>query len=369
MAQSTETDHKMMARALELAARGVGQVSPGPLVGTVIVDSSGQVVGEGFYLYDQIKHAETLALEQAGERARDGTAYVSLEPHAYHGRTPPCTDALIRAGIKRVVAPIEDPNPRVSGCGFACLSEAGVEVCKGVLEEEAARLNEAYIHFMRTGRPFVHLKLAVSLDGKIATRTGDSRWIADEEARARAHELRHQYDAILVGSGTVVADDPLLTDRSGRPRRKALVRVILDDRLRLPNDYQLSRTAREIPVLLFTSSDAEPSSILKQLGVELLRIDRGARNLGAMLTQLGQREIQSILIEGGGRVAGAFLDAGFVDKVTFFIAPMIIGGLEAPTAVAGSGANRIKDAFQLKGVQVIQRGRDVEITGYPERKG
>src|SRR6059036_578146 len=254
----------MMRRALELAALGIGQVSPGPLVGTVIVDARGEVVGEGFYLYDQKKHAETLALEQAGERARGGTAYVSLEPHAHQGRTAPCTEALIKAGLKRVVAPIEDPNPKVSGRGFAHLREAGIDVCVGVMVEEASRLNEAYIHFMRTGRPFVHLKMAVSLDGKVATRTGDSRWIASEEARARAHELRHQYDAILVGSGTVLADDPLLTDRSGRLRRRSLVRVILDDRLRLPSDYQLSQTAREAPVLLFTSSDAESAADLKQ---------------------------------------------------------------------------------------------------------
>src|SRR5437870_7543572 len=168
----------MMRRALELAVRGVGHVSPGPLVGTVIVDREGQIVGEGFYLYDQVKHAETLALEQAGEQARGATAYISLEPHAHQGRTPPCTEALIKAGIKRVVAPIEDPNPKVSGRGFARLREAGIEVCTGLLAGEAAQLNEAYIHFTQTRRPFVHLKLAVSLDGKSATRTGDSRWIA-----------------------------------------------------------------------------------------------------------------------------------------------------------------------------------------------
>src|SRR6266700_2656486 len=347
----------MMQRALELAAQGIGQVSPGPLVGTVIVDDHEQIAGEGFYIYDQIKHAETLALERAGERARNGTAYISLEPHAHQGRTPPCTEALIRAGVKRVVSPIEDPNLKVSGAGFARLREAGVEVCTGLLAEEAARLNESYIHFMRAGRPFVHLKMAVSLDGKIATRTGDSRWIAGDEARARAHELRHQYDAILVGSGTVLADDPLLTDRSGRPRRRPLLRVILDDRLRLPNDYQLSQTAREQPVLLFTSSEAEPSSELKQLGVELVRIEGGARNLLAMMNELAVREIQSVLAEGGGTLAGALMDAGLVDKVTFFIAPMIIGGLNAPTAVAGTGASRIKDAFQLEEVEVTQRGR------------
>ena len=368
MEKQDEIDRRMMARALELAARGVGQVSLGPLVGTVIVAADAEIVGEGFYLYDQVKHAETIALEQAGKRARGATAYVSLEPHAHHGRTPPCTEALTRAGIKRVVAPIEDPNPKVSGRGFARLRDAGVEVCTGLMAEEAARLNEAYIHFMRTGRPFVHLKLATSLDGKIATRTGDSRWIAGDEARDRAHELRHQYDAILVGSGTVLADDPLLTDRSGRPRRRSLVRVILDDRLRLPNDYQLSQTAREAPVLLFTSSDAEPSSKLKQLGVEMMRIEGGARDLGAMLSELGKREIQSVLVEGGGGVAGALLDAGLVNKVTFFIAPMIIGGLGAPTAVAGTGVSRIKDAFQIESVEVIQRGRDIEITGYPVKK-
>src|SRR5436190_13479594 len=357
----------MMQRALDLAAQGVGQVSPGPLVGTVIVDARGEVVGEGFYLYDEVKHAETVALEQAADKARGGTAYVSLEPHAHQGRTSPCSDALIKAGIKRVVAPIDDPNPKVSGRGFAYLREAGVSVETGVMADEAARLNEAYIHFMRTGRPFVHLKMAVSLDGKVATRTGDSRWIAGEEGRARAHELRNQYDAILIGSGTVLADDPLLTDRSGRPRRRPLLRVILDDRLRLPNDYQLSQTAREQPVLLFTSSDAEPSSELKELGVEMVRIEGGARNLLAMMNELAAREIQSVLAEGGGTLAGALMDAGLIDKGTFFIAPMIIGGLNAPTAVAGTGASRIKDAFQLEGVEVTQRGRDVEVTGYPSQ--
>src|SRR6266699_5807316 len=195
----SETDRRMMTRALELAAAGVGQVSPGPLVGCVIVDESERAVGEGSYIYDRIRHAETVALEQAGSRAQGATAYVSLEPHAHHGRTPPCTEALIKAGIKRVVAPIEDPNPQVSGRGFAHLREAGIEVCTGLMADEASRLNEAYIHFMHTGRPFVHLKMAVSLDGKVATRTGDSRWITGEEARARAHELRNQYDAILVG--------------------------------------------------------------------------------------------------------------------------------------------------------------------------
>src|SRR6266498_3646400 len=200
-----------MSRALGLAAKGIAQVSPGPLVGCVIVDAQGEVAGEGFYVYEKLKHAETYALEQAGARAKGGTAYVSLEPHAHHGRTPPCTDALIQSGVGRVVAPIEDPNPKVSGKGFEHLRAASVDVSVGLLAREAAKLNEKYLHFMRTGRPFVHLKLAESLDGKIATRTGDSRWITGAEARERVHDLRHEYDAVLVGAGTALADDPLLT--------------------------------------------------------------------------------------------------------------------------------------------------------------
>ena len=367
MEQWAETDRQVMARALELAARGLGQVSPGPLVGTVIVDAGGEVAGEGFYVFDQVKHAETIALETAGARARGGTAYVSLEPHAHHGRTQPCTDALIKAGIKRVIAPIQDPNARVSGRGFTHLREAGIEVYTGLLADEAAQLNEAYIHFMRTGRPFVHLKLAVSLDGKVATRTGDSRWIAGVESRARAHELRYCYDAILVGSETAVADNPLLTDRSGKRRRRPLVRVVLDDRLRLPPCSQLAQTAREAPVLLFTSSGAESAQQLGELGVEIVKNGGGSRDLIAVLNELGKRELQSLLLEGGGTVAGAFLDARLVNKATFFIAPMIIGRREATIAVGGSGAEKIADAFQLENVEVVQRGRDFEITGYPAK--
>jgi diaminohydroxyphosphoribosylaminopyrimidine deaminase/5-amino-6-(5-phosphoribosylamino)uracil reductase len=364
MEQWTDTDRQLMTRALDLAARGLGLVSPGPLVGSVIVDAGGEVAGEGFYVYDQVKHAETIALEQAGDRARGGTAYVSLEPHAHHGRTRPCTESLIEAGIKRVVAPIEDPNPKVSGRGFAHLREAGIEVCTGLLADKAAQLNEGYIHFMQTARPFVHLKLAVSLDGKVATRTGDSRWIASEESRARAHELRSRYDAILVGSETVTKDNPLLTDRSGNLRRRPLVRVVLDDRLRLLPCSQLAQTVRDAPVLLFTSGDANAQE-LRELGVEIVKSSAGARDLAAVLDDLGKREVQTILLEGGGTVAGAFLDARLVNKVTFFIAPMIIGGREATIAVGGTGAERIADAFQLENVEVVKRGRDLEITGYP----
>jgi len=354
-----------MERALELARRGTGLVSPGPLVGCVIVDPAGLVVGEGFYVFEEVKHAETIALSVAGNKARGGTAYVSLEPHAHHGRTAPCTDALIAAGIKRVVASIEDSNPKVSGRGFEHLRNAGVEVQVGLLAEEAARANEAYIHFMRTGRPFVHLKLAVSLDGKIATRTGDSRWVTGPESRARAHELRHQYDAIMIGIGTAIKDDPLLTDRSDRSRRLQLVRIVLDEQLLLPAQSRLVKTANEAPVIVIAGTGADENRVreLESRGVEIVR--KGNRDPFELLDELGRRSVQSLLVEGGSGVAGRFIDAGLVNKVTFFVAPKIVGGSEAPGAVGGVGVELMKDALQLEHVEITQRGNDIEVTGYP----
>lgn len=354
-----------MERALELARRGTGLVSPGPLVGCVIVDPAGLVVGEGFYVFEEVKHAETIALSVAGNKARGGTAYVSLEPHAHHGRTAPCTDALIAAGIKRVVASIEDSNPKVSGRGFEHLRNAGVEVQVGLLAEEAARANEAYIHFMRTGRPFVHLKMAVSLDGKIATRTGDSRWVTGPESRARAHELRHQYDAIMIGIGTAIKDDPLLTDRSDRSRRLQLVRIVLDEQLLLPAQSRLVKTANEAPVIVIAGTGADENRVreLESRGVEIVR--KGNRDPFELLDELGRRSVQSLLVEGGSGVAGRFIDAGLVNKVTFFVAPKIVGGSEAPGAVGGVGVELMKDALQLEHVEITQRGNDIEVTGYP----
>jgi diaminohydroxyphosphoribosylaminopyrimidine deaminase/5-amino-6-(5-phosphoribosylamino)uracil reductase len=364
-----EMDQRLMARALELAAQGAGLVSPGPLVGCVIANAEGEILGEGFYLYEQLKHAETYALEQAGANAKGATAYVSLEPHAHHGRTPPCTDALINAGVSRVVAPIEDPNPKVSGKGFTHLRSADVEVSVGLLADEATKVNEKYLHFMRTGRPFVHLKLAASLDGKIATRSGDSRWITGDEARQRVHQLRHEYDAILIGAGTAVADDPLLTDRSGKARRKPLVRVVLDERLDISPNSQLVSTGDDAPLIIFAGGSV-PKELLHPLasaGVEVIE-DTG-RDLLVALNLLGEREIQSVLVEGGANVAGKLLDAGLVDKVSFFVAPMIIGGCDAPTAVGGQGAATLADAFDLQDLEITPHGRDIEVTGYPTRRG
>jgi diaminohydroxyphosphoribosylaminopyrimidine deaminase/5-amino-6-(5-phosphoribosylamino)uracil reductase len=356
----------MLARALELAAKGIAQVSPGPLVGCVIVSSSGDVVGEGFYIFEDIKHAETTALIEAGDRARGGTAYVSLEPHAHFGRTPPCTDALIAAGIKRVVAPIEDLNPKVSGRGFNHLKAAGVQVDTGLMIREAERLNEKYLHYMRTGLPFVHLKLAVSLDGKIATRTGHSRWVAGSESLARAHELRHEYDAILIGAGTAALDDPLLTDRSALPRRRPLVRVVLDERLDLSPDSQLAMTTQQSPVIIFAGErvDEEKLRRLRHQGVEVVS-SSPERNPMMVLKELADRSLLSVLVEGGARVAGYFVDARLVNKATFFVAPKIIGGSEAPSAVGGAGAETMAEALELRDVAVVQHGVDVEISGYP----
>jgi diaminohydroxyphosphoribosylaminopyrimidine deaminase/5-amino-6-(5-phosphoribosylamino)uracil reductase len=365
--ETLDFDRRMAARALELAALGRGRVSPSPLVGCVVVDARGEVVGEGFYLYDGLKHAEVLALEEAGERARGATAYVSLEPHAHHGRTPPCTEALIRAGIRRVVAPIEDPNPLVSGRGFEALRQAGIEVSTGLLAREAERLNEKYVHSLRHGRPFVHLKLATSLDGRIATSTGDSRWITGEEARARVHLLRHEYDAVLIGAGTIVKDDPLLTDRSGLARRRPLLRVALDPSLALAPTSNLARTARETPVLVFVSSSVpeERVAALAECGVEVIRAGEGGRDMAAVLEELYRREVQGLLVEGGANVAGRLLRAGLVEKASFFVAPLILGG-DALGAVAGAGALKVADAIRLRETEVTRHGADVEITGYIE---
>lgn len=365
----TATDRRMMERALALAEQGAGQVSPGPLVGCVIARGE-EIVGEGFYVFEKLKHAETYALEQAGLKAGGATAYVSLEPHSHHGRTPPCTDALIAAGIKRVVAPTEDPNPKVSGKGFTHLRAAGIQVSVGVMARAAEKLNEKYLHFVRTGRPFVHLKLAASLDGKIATRSGDSKWITGPESRARVHELRHEYDAILIGAGTAAADDPLLTDRSGLPRRKPLVRVLLDEHLSLAPSSKLIASVNEAPLLIFGGGGS--SSALGQgidaRRLEVVRDSANGRDLFEVLSELGRREVQSVLIEGGAGVAGKFLGAGLVDKVSFFLAPMIIGGRNAPNAIGGEGAEFLRNAMSLSEIEIARRGADIEVTGYPVKR-
>lgn len=354
----------MTRKALDLARQGIGLVSPNPLVGCVVLSADGKVVGEGSYIYDNVTHAEVAALSQARENARGGTAYVSLEPHAHFGRTPPCTQALIDAGIKRVVAPIEDPNPLVSGNGFRQLREHGVEVETGLLAEEADRLNEKFRVWHQKQRPFIHLKLAISLDGRISLCNSVSTALTGKTARERVQEIRHENDAILIGANTAVTDDPELTDRSGLKRRRKLVRIVLDNRLRLSADSKLATTASETPTIVFSNSgDHEKANRLRSLGVSI--IEQDARDLVAVLECLRQREIQSVLVEGGTEVAGAFCDARLVDKVTFMVAPLIIGGAKAPVAIGGAGAATLTEATNLDPLEVRQLGPDLEITGYP----
>jgi diaminohydroxyphosphoribosylaminopyrimidine deaminase / 5-amino-6-(5-phosphoribosylamino)uracil reductase len=366
LSKSDKTDLELTARAVELARRGIGLVSPNPLVGCVIVSRDRAIVGEGTYIRDKVVHAEVTALAQAGEKARGGTAYVSLEPHDHFGKTPPCTEALIEAGIARVVCPIEDPNPLVSGRGFERLRNAGVEVVTGILADEASHLNERFICWHKKRRPFVHLKLAMSLDGRISLNGSVSTALSGESARVRVHRLRHEHDAILVGANTAVVDNPSLTDRSGEPRRRPLVRVILDNRLRLSPDSTLARTTADAPTIVFTNCiDPETVARLTESGVDVVPIEGGARNLTAVLDELYRREIQSVLIEGGTTVAGAFIDARLVDKFTFIYAPILIGGSEAPVAIGGSGVSRLSEAFRLKDIEIERLGEDIEITGYP----
>jgi diaminohydroxyphosphoribosylaminopyrimidine deaminase/5-amino-6-(5-phosphoribosylamino)uracil reductase len=363
---TTANDTELSRRALELARKGIGLVSPNPLVGCVIVSAAGDVVGEGTYIYDAVAHAEIIALEQAGDRARGGTAYVSLEPHSHHGRTAPCADALIETGIKRVVAPIEDPNPLVSGRGFQTLRAAGIEVTTGILAAEALQLNEKFVTWHRRKRPFVHLKLAVSLDGRISIGSSVSTALSGDAARRRVQELRHEYDAILVGGNTAFVDDPSLTDRSGMSRRRPLVRVILDNRFRIKPGSQLVKTAKEIPTIVISTPDRNDNiNEIINAGVDVIQIENGGRDLVAVLRVLAERDIQSVLVEGGTEVAGAFCDAKLVDKVTFIAAPLIIGGHDAPNAIGGKGANDLIEAMRLENISIDRLGEDIEITGYP----
>jgi diaminohydroxyphosphoribosylaminopyrimidine deaminase / 5-amino-6-(5-phosphoribosylamino)uracil reductase len=360
----SEFDIKMTRLALELASLGVGQVSPSPLVGCVIVGADGEIAGEGTYLYDHVTHAEVLALNEAGSLAKGGTAFVSLEPHSYRGRTKPCTEALLNAGIRRVVCPIEDPNPLVSGKGFEQLRASGIEVVTGILREEAARLNEKFCVWHQKKRPFVHLKLAMSLDGRISLENSVSTTLSGKESAVKVQNLRHEHDAILVGGNTALVDNPSLTDRSGKPRRRKLVRVILDNRLQIPLESNLVTTAKETPTLVISNSGNEAKiSLLTSKNVDVARVN--ARDLNEVLEELGKRELQSVLVEGGTEIAGAFVDAKLVDKLTFIVAPIVIGGHSAPLAIGGNGANSVENAMRLNDLQIIKQGADYEFTGYP----
>jgi diaminohydroxyphosphoribosylaminopyrimidine deaminase/5-amino-6-(5-phosphoribosylamino)uracil reductase len=376
------TDEALLHRALELARQSLGLASPNPYVGAVIADAQGNVIGTGSYTYSGVKHAEILALEAAGKKARGATLYINLEPHAHQGRTPPCTDALIAAGIHRVVASMPDPNPKVSGRGFEKLRAAGVRVEVGRLEEQARRLNEAFARYIRHSTPLVTLKAAMTLDGKIAPPPAEvldryegipvGGWVTSEVARAHVQELRHQNDALMVGAGTILSDNPLLTDRSGRPRRKPLLRVILDSRLRLPLDSRLVQSVvaeRKNDVLVFcASADEQKKAQLEEVGIRIETIRAiepdGRPDLPAILRRLGQLESTSVMIEGGATVNWTALASNVVDKVFLYYAPKILAGSGSIPFAAGAGFLHMSQAAQVKHIQLHRFGEDFAVEGY-----
>jgi riboflavin-specific deaminase-like protein len=446
-------DELHMLRALDLARAGVGLVSPNPAVGAVVVDSSGNEAGAGTHTYDGVKHAEVLALEQAGARARGGSLFLNLEPCSHQGRTGPCAGAILAAGIRRVVASMQDPNPRVSGAGFAKLRAAGIQVEVGLFEVEAKKLNESFAKYIRHGTPLVTLKAAMSLDGKIARSAGQHRdsyqgtplgpaerlemqasapegaidnkrfaaspkrcpdtnldfsaassgvphrdgsyqgtplgvpqsqpqqpafrrcdedtdadareWITGEAARAHVQQLRHQHDAILVGVGTVIADDPLLTDRSGLPRRRRLLRAILDSHLRIPHSSRVVQTAEDDVLVVYASAEEESRQALEAKGIRLAQIPGadGRPDFGAVLRRLGELEITSLLVEGGSRVNAAALASREVDKVFLYYAPMILGK-RAVSFANGEGPGGMHHSLSLQRFELHRFGDDYAIEGY-----
>ena len=390
---ATSTDEQFMQQALELARQGIGLASPNPCVGAVIVSAKGEIVGRGSHTYAGKKHAEILAMEQAGERARGATLYLNLEPCSHVGRTGPCAEAVINAGIKRVFAAMHDPNPVVSGRGFARLREAGVEVHEGLCQADAKKLNEAFAKYIRHQIPFVTLKAAMTLDGKIAapplqepdpdSGSRSSTWITSEVARAHVHQLRHASDAIMVGVGTVIADDPLLTDRTGLPRRRPLLRVILDSRLRLPLDSRVVKTAREDLIVFCCFAEENKRRELEARGVMVAQVPmqksavtgtiafpsgspavEGRPDLDRVMHNLGEREITSLIIEGGAMVNWAALAAGIVDKIFFYYAPRILAGTGSIPFALGAGFRRISEAAWVKSLTLHRFGEDFAVEGY-----
>jgi diaminohydroxyphosphoribosylaminopyrimidine deaminase/5-amino-6-(5-phosphoribosylamino)uracil reductase len=358
-----EDDAFWMRRALAEAARGLGRVEPNPMVGAVVV-RDGRLVRVGHHERFGGPHAEVFALGAAGAAARGATLYVTLEPCCHHGKTPPCTDAVLTSGIARAVVATPDPFPRVAGGGLRRLEAAGVAVTVGVEAAAARRLNGPFFKRQATGRPYVVAKWAMTLDGKIACASGDSKWISGPESRAAVHDLRGRMDAIVVGIGTALADDPELTARPPGPRTP--LRVVLDREARLPLDGRLARTARAVPVLVVAGPDAPGDRVgaLAAAGVEVLPLEGDAAGrVGSLLDELGRRGVANVLVEGGGTALGAFWDAGEVDAVEVFLAPVLEGGAGEFGPLRGRGVARMADATRLAGLEVARRGPDVWLRG------
>jgi diaminohydroxyphosphoribosylaminopyrimidine deaminase/5-amino-6-(5-phosphoribosylamino)uracil reductase len=359
----TEFDRHWMARALQLAAGGRGYVEPNPLVGAVIIRDN-EMVGEGWHQRFGEAHAEVNALEAAGEMARGATLYVTLEPCCHQGKTPPCTDAIRRAGVRRVVTAMTDPFSEVSGQGISQLRQAGIVVDVGLDEPEARRLNAPYLKLVMTGRPYVHAKWAMTLDGKICTRSGDSQWITGEAARQRAHALRGRMDAIVVGIGTVLADNPRLTVRPPGPRTP--VRIVLDSRGRIPATLRLIETAEECPLIIVTCKDfpqPKGSKVPKNCEFLGLPAEHNRPRVQALLDELGRRRMTNILVEGGSAVLGSFFDARAMDEVHVFVAPRLAGGDPAKSPIGGMGIDKIAETLAVAEWKLDQLGQDVLIHG------
>jgi len=361
------TDKKYMQQALKLANRARGDTSPNPLVGAVIVKDD-QVIGTGYHHYAGANHAEVNALEQAGDDARGATLYVNLEPCTHFGKTPPCSDAIIKSGLQRVVIAMTDPNPKIAGAGVERLREAGIEVDVGLLEREAKQLNEVFIKYITIDRPFVILKNAFTLDGKIATKTGDSKWISGSKSRELVHQLRDRVDAILVGIGTVLADNPRLTTRLPEGGSNP-IRVVLDSKLETPLSANIVNNQSEAQTIIVTNRDSEQAKKeeLIRRGVEILELGGTEKvNLDKLLVELAHEEITSLLVEGGSKINSSFWEAKLVDKIYYFIAPRIIGGREAVPVVGGTGVAEIKDGIKIINKEIQEIGEDILVTGYPE---
>jgi diaminohydroxyphosphoribosylaminopyrimidine deaminase / 5-amino-6-(5-phosphoribosylamino)uracil reductase len=357
-----------MTRALELARKGAGRTSPNPMVGAVVV-KNGQVVGEGYHKKAGFPHGEIAALKKAGSKAKGADLYVNLEPCCHYGKTPPCTDAIVAAGIGKVIVGMRDPNKLVSGKGIRRLRQKGIDVATGVLASECTRLNEVFIKFICTHRPFVILKTAVSLDGKIATSSGQSQWITGAKARQRVHQIRNEVDAIVVGAGTVVKDNPFLTTRLGKKSNvQHPVRVILDNENLVPLNANVFKNTDSQQVLYITGKTLPVSrkKALTQKGVEVLSLKekKGGVDLQHLMQVLAEKELTSVLIEGGSEVNASFLEAGLVDKVMVFVAPILIGGREAPGPIGGIGNPRLEEAFKIKNMSVTSIGSDWLLEGY-----
>jgi diaminohydroxyphosphoribosylaminopyrimidine deaminase/5-amino-6-(5-phosphoribosylamino)uracil reductase len=358
-------DESFAARALELARRGIALAHPNPIVGAVIV-KNGRVVGEGLHEYEKLDHAEIVALQQAGAKARGATLYVSLEPCCTTGRTGPCTKAIIAAGVKRVVASIPDPNPRVSGKGFAQLRRAGIRVDVGAHAGAARRSNEDFAWWIRTGLPLVTLKTALTLDGQIASRAGSTTWITSEQSRAVVQSLRHEADVLLTGIGTVLADDPRMSDRTGLPRRRKLLRAVVDSKLRMPLKSNLVKSAEGDLVIFTTQSlDSPRAGALVQAGAEVVRTRNRAGRvcLDSVVRELGRRQMLNVILEGGAALNGAALEAGIVDKMILFYAPKLMGVGGVPVA-AMPAARWFEKSPPLQNLRISQYGPDFCVKGY-----